>query len=133
MQASQMKITKESIKKAKQHPMSLEAPNILIQEAYSDFYTQCMDCINHNVTIQLDGSILILRVDLERKPHLFRNKTNGCMCKETTGYSRQRVLLSRFETSYYNNRWFFCVIVTCCRDVGNYKNPTISQQITSNL
>ena len=42
-----MKITKENIK--------MEVSNILNQEAHSDFYTQCMDRMNHNVTIQLDG------------------------------------------------------------------------------
>ena len=57
IQASQMRITKENIKKAKQNPMLLEASNILNQEAYNAFYTSYMDCINHNVTIQLDGSI----------------------------------------------------------------------------
>ena len=91
IQTSQMRITKENIKKAKQHPMSLEASNILNQEVYNTFCTSYMDRINHNVTMQLDGSILILRVDLENEPHLIRNKTDRCTCKEATGYSRQCV------------------------------------------
>ena len=71
-----MRITKENIKRAKQHPMLLDASNIINQEACNSFYTSYMDRINHNVTIQLDGSISNLRVDLEQKPHLFRNKTD---------------------------------------------------------
>ena len=101
----------ENIKKAKQHPMLLEALNILNQEAHNAFYTSYMDRINHNVTIQFDGSILMLRVDLEHKPHLLRNKIDRCTCKEATGYSGQCVheifLLNRFEASYYANRCFF--------------------------
>ena len=124
IQASQMRITKENIKKAKQHPMLLEAANNLNHDAYNTFHTSYMDCMNYNITILLDGSISILRVDLEQKPHLFRNKTYQCTCKEATGYSRQCVheilFLNRFEASYYDNRWFFCDIVTCCRDIGNY-------------
>ena len=27
----------------------------------------------------------------------------------------------------------YCDIVTCCKDTGNYKNPTISQQINIDL
>ena len=44
-----------------------------------------MNRINHKVTIQFDGSILILRVNLEHKPLMFRNKTDQCTCKEATG------------------------------------------------
>ena len=56
--------------------MLLEAQNILNQEAYNAFYITYMYCINHDVTIQFDGSISILRVDLEHKSNLFRNKTD---------------------------------------------------------
>ena len=42
-------------------------------------------------------------------------------------------MLNRFEASYYYNRWFFCDVVICCRDIGNYKNTTISQQINKDL
>ena len=59
-----MRITKENLKKAKQHPILLEASNILNQEAYNPFYTSQMDCINHNITIQFDGLISTLTVDL---------------------------------------------------------------------
>ena len=38
-------------------------------------------------------------------------------------------MLNRFEAYCHDNRWFFREIVTCCRDIGNYKNPTISQHI----
>ena len=132
-----MRITKKNIKKAKQHPTLLEASNILNKEAYNAFYTSYMDRINHNITIQFDGSILILRVDLEDKSHLFGNKTDQPTCKEPTGYPRQCVheilLLHRFKPSYYDNKWFFCDIVTCCRDIRNYKNPNKSQQINIDL
>ena len=137
IQAFQMRITKQNIKKAKQHPMMLEALNILNKEAYNIFYTSYMDRINHNVTIQFDGSTFILRDNLEHKHHLFRNKTDQCTCEEATGYSRQCVhetlLLDGFETSFYDNIWFFCDIVTCSRDIGNYKNPNTSQQINMDL
>ena len=53
-----MRKTKENVKKAKQHPMLLDAANILNQDAYNAFYTSYMD----------------LRDDLEQKPHLFKNK-----------------------------------------------------------
>ena len=99
--------------------MLLEASNILNQEAYNDFYTPYMDRMNYNVTIQFDGSISILRVDLKHKPHLFRNKTDQCTCKEACVH--ELLLLYRFEASYYDNRWFFHDIVTCCRDIGNIK------------
>ena len=89
--ASQMRITKENIKKAKQHPTLLNTANILNQDAYNAFYISYMDQINYNVTIQLDGSISILREELEKKYHLFRNKTDRCTCKDATGYSRQCV------------------------------------------
>ena len=91
IQASQMRITKENIKKAKQHPMLLDASNDLNQDTYNAFHTSYMDRMNYKVTIQLDGLISILRADLEQKPHLFRNKTDRCTCKEATGYSRQSV------------------------------------------
>ena len=68
---------------------------------------------------------------------MFRNKTDQCTCEEATGYSRQCVhetlLLDGFETSFYDNIWFFCDIVTCSRDIGNYKNPNTSQQINMDL
>ena len=115
--------------------MFLETSNIQNQDAYNTFYTSCMDRINHNITIQLYVSISILRVDLEQKSHLFRNKTDQCTCKETTGYFSQFVheilLLSWFEASCYDNKWFFCDIVTCCRHIG--KSPTTSQLINIDL
>ena len=54
MQASQMRLTKGNIKKAKQHPLLLDASNILNQDAYNAFYASHMDHMNYNVTIQLD-------------------------------------------------------------------------------
>ena len=59
MQVSQMRINKDNIKKAKQHPMLLDVSNIPNQEAYNAFYTLYTDRMNYNATIQLDGSILI--------------------------------------------------------------------------
>ena len=56
--------------------MLLKVSNILNQDAYNAFYTPYMDRMTYNVTIQLGGSISILRVDLEQKPYLFRNKTD---------------------------------------------------------
>ena len=50
-----MRITKEYIKKAKQHLILLEISNIPNQEAYNAFYTSFMDRINHKVTIQYAG------------------------------------------------------------------------------
>ena len=71
-----MRIIKENIKKAKQHPMLLDAADILNQDAYKTYQTSYMDRMNYNITIQLDGLILILRDVLKQKPHLFRNKTD---------------------------------------------------------
>ena len=46
-----MRITKENIKKANQHPMLSDAENILNQDAYNAFYTSYMDHMNYSFTI----------------------------------------------------------------------------------
>ena len=65
-----MKTTKENIKKTKQHPMLMDASNIQNQDAYNALYTSFMNRMNYNVTIQLDGSISILKSGFGTKTSL---------------------------------------------------------------
>ena len=82
IQASQMRITKENRKKAKQHPMLLDVANILNQDDYNAFHTSYIDHINYNVTIQLNGSIPILRDDLNKNLICLETKLTNVLVKK---------------------------------------------------
>ena len=65
IQASQMRIVKDNIKRTERHFILFEASKMLYREVYFIFCKWYMKRINHYVTIQSDGSISILRDNLE--------------------------------------------------------------------
>ena len=42
------------------------------------------------------------------------------------------ILLNQFEPKYFDVRWKACDMVTCCPDVGIYKNPKITEHLEIN-
>ena len=93
-----------------------------------------MECINYNIIIQLNRFNFISKVDLEQKPHCFKKKIDQCTCEEATGYSRQYVhkilLLINFNSLHNGNHVTLMIWWCVVKDIGNYKNPSISQQIS---
>ena len=98
--------------------MLLEAGKFLNQEAYSAFNDSLIERINYYLNIQLIGLIFNSRLDLEQKSYLLKKKSDQYTLKEVTGYSRQCVhqilLLYHFESSYFDNRWYFRNMVKYC-------------------
>ena len=135
-QASQMQITIEKLGKSKKYPISLNAAKYLYIESYNRFHKSCIDQIYFHLSIQLDRSIHISRDESSKQPRKFGDKNDRCSCKEARGYLRQCVheiiLINRFELKYFDIRWKDRDMVTCCPDLGIYKNPKITEYLEIN-
>ena len=96
-----------------------------------------MDEIYYHLSIQSDGSIHISRDESIKQPKIFCNRNDWYSCKESRGYSGQWVhkivLLNKFELICCDIWWKARDMVTCCNDVGIYKNPKITEHFEINV
>ena len=95
-----------------------------------------MDRIYYHLSIQLDGLIHVSRDESIKQQKKFGNINDRCSCKEAGWHSRQCVheidLLNIFEPTYFDFRWKARDMVTCCHDVGVYKNPKMIENFKIN-
>ena len=131
-----MRITIEKLVNSKKLPILLDAAKYPIQEVYYKFHKSYMDQIYYPLSIQLDGSINVSRDDSIKQLRKFGNGNDLCSCRQARGYSRQFVhkivLLNKFEPTYFDIRLKTRDMVTCCHDVGMYKNPKITEHFEIN-